>query len=610
MIFVTNTGINEYYKNIEKKEKFKEIQEATFSVFVNYALYGAKGVMYYLSPSTNQIFVRNTVIPPDITAHIDSIQVLDIDSNMKGKALIVNSFFGPLDFSLVLLLIMTFLAQFYGYDSFHTPGYIKFLSSVGSFRQTVFSLLASRFLLFVAGFVVLCSGVLVLCLIRGVVFTTEDIKGLWAIFGAGVVMLLFFFALGSILGAFLKNDIKVLTFILTWILMVVISLFFFVSLNQSRFQDTLEDFKTSLFKWEVSIEFEEKVKTMNKKAKEKASEFMEETYKKIKAAEKKQRDRIQKSINSINRLAILHPTIFFWHTCNESSSCGYSNFMRFYDYAQHEQEAFTRFWINRVYFHDPKVLVPFRKSAEYIFQAKSQIPSYYWLALILSIFYSVILFTIAYIRLRRICYPGTKQSGAFTGLTINMKKGKKYTIRSFFSEVSLQFLNSFFGNPRVRDWQISIDGKNLINQEIKDFIYLPNPQQFPDDIRPVDIIKLVKRSTMKRSEPEFPFPDEIDKKILNRPLHSCPRIKQNLFFLYLAQWLDTPIVIFHDFITAISAEDSGNFADIVDRMAERGTTVIELVSNETTFIIHDELFYIHKEKDKYVRVPRSYQDDQ
>jgi len=302
MLVVTYTGINDYFNSIEKNKKIEEIQKTSFNLNSNYLVYGIRGLMYNFSPSANKIFTRHTVIPPDMTAQVDSCVKVSIYSNMKGKSLVTNSFLGPFDLFLILFLFMTFMAQYYGYDSFHTPEYLKFLASLSSKKRMIISILASRFILFAAGFIVLCSGIMGLCLVRGVVFTSADKAGLMAMFGAGMAVLLFFFALGTLFGTFLKNNTRVIAFTLTWIFLALIPFSLFTSLIDNQFKDTLEAINTELNKIKEGIDYENKVKSDNKKpdtdnpkeAREIFEHYMDNYYKKIKSAEQKQMENIHK----------------------------------------------------------------------------------------------------------------------------------------------------------------------------------------------------------------------------------------------------------------------------------------------------------------------------
>lgn len=190
LLAAANQGINERKKIPGKIQKFIRIQKRYFENATNYDGYGRDGITMLHVPSANRVICRNTPIPSDLTARVDSVVTLRIKNNMKGKSLIARLFFGRIDVVLVVLIVFTLLAMFYGSESFHTREYLKFLASIISHARIFWALLFSRFLSFILGFIVLAAGLMMFIQTRGVRFTTLDYNGLLILLLAALGMML------------------------------------------------------------------------------------------------------------------------------------------------------------------------------------------------------------------------------------------------------------------------------------------------------------------------------------------------------------------------------------------------------------------------------------
>ena len=88
LFFSVNTGINEVKSNTVKEQKFKDVQKKYFEKTPNYEVYSRDGTKLQFKPSSNGIFCRNTAVPQDLMIKFDSIVMLQIYNNYKGKSLL------------------------------------------------------------------------------------------------------------------------------------------------------------------------------------------------------------------------------------------------------------------------------------------------------------------------------------------------------------------------------------------------------------------------------------------------------------------------------------------------------------------------------------------
>jgi hypothetical protein len=96
------------------------------------------------------------------------------------------------------------------------------------------------------------------------------------------------------------------------------------------------------------------------------------------AVDEKLKQEISQLFDVYNNWLLVTPTTFYTNTCDELSSRGYQSYLDFYTYLQDLRSKFVRFWINRVFYHDQKILVDFVTNDENLFYSKSQVPKNYW----------------------------------------------------------------------------------------------------------------------------------------------------------------------------------------------------------------------------------------
>ena len=155
LLLSVNTGINEINSFQEKSRKFKDVQKKYFEKTPDYEVYSRDGIKLLFKPSAAGIFCRNTAVPQDLMIKFDSIVMLQIYNNYKGKSLVRGIFPWRLDFSGIVMLLLSLQAIWYGLSATRSHEYLKFLSSSGSHGRVFFSIVVSRFLLFTFAFVVI-----------------------------------------------------------------------------------------------------------------------------------------------------------------------------------------------------------------------------------------------------------------------------------------------------------------------------------------------------------------------------------------------------------------------------------------------------------------------
>jgi ABC-type transport system involved in multi-copper enzyme maturation permease subunit len=464
LVFV-NTGVNDYKKVPEKEEKFKTIQFNYFKNTPNYVGYGRDGIKIVFIPSPTEVLFQNTVVPPDLAAKIDNIVSVNIGNNLKGKSLSPSGIGGRLDFSNLVLLLGSIFALFFGYESLYHKEYLKFLSSLRSHRKTFAAIVISRSILFIAAFLFLFFFVLLFLAVAGIGFSAANYATLAGFLVSKLGMLLFFFMVGVFFGTFRSVLFSAVSMFVAWFLLVFIIPGLINAAVGKKIPDIILAYQTELNKFKITIDFENKTeKKMGKFSRgnieaerQNIEEFKKVDYKEMENLEKALRDEIAAAIHTYYTLSAWTPVTFYQCTGNEISSRGYESFLDFHKYAVDLKRDFVWFFIQRVFYNDPEVMVSFIKKDENIYRASSQLPVNFVKGLLINLLLIILLFMISLFRCENALFPSPEKANAYDDLDLGLETGNQYTYNVYYPEAVHQFVNAFFGGGKRLNWKIAID---------------------------------------------------------------------------------------------------------------------------------------------------------
>jgi hypothetical protein len=135
-------------------------------------------------------------------------------------------------------------------------------------------------------------------------------------------------------------------------------------------------------------------------------------------------------------------------------------------------------------------MVNFLDNEDPIYHAKSTLPKYFHWGLLVNALYCLILLLISYYRFCRYLYPKPKRADEFRLVDLHFEKGKSQVIDSPDDDFCDQFVNIFYGMDKHFTGKITIDGKNILDGQKKDFTYLPDIKDIPEDVPIKSIVKL------------------------------------------------------------------------------------------------------------------------
>jgi len=611
IIFFVNKGINQYKILPGKEQQFNQVQDKYFESLKNYKRYAWYGIQMILIPAAPCILFQNTTMPPDVKAKVDSLITVQINNNLKGKSLYTGFKLDNMDFSRIVLFLISLLTLWYGYESFHTQGYLSSLNSRWSDFKVFISIILSRFLLLMASFVVMALCILLFMTARGVQMTGNDFKVLSGYLLVTLLMLLFFFIAGLIIGTIPSVLISVSSIFCALILMTYIVPGILGSIAGDYFPDSGKDYQAEMDKSKMVSDFEKRSRKEHgeydsndmEKERQIIEDYKKHDFPRLKGRELELMSEIKEAVDRTNKLAILTPTTFYLYTCNEVSSKGYAGFLEFYRYVVEMWEKFVYFWIDQV-FYKGKVLVNFLKieGNNNIFKSRGHLPDLFAIGLLYNLGLCIILIIACFYRYIQWLHPLPKKAGAFADLVLDFHKGETHVIDVYRQEFIHQFLNRFQGKERGLKWQITIDGKNIEGKEKQDFFLIPNIKDIPGDIKVKNLFRLYQSWFKPSPEKTKTLLTEIGNKSLEKKFAKLEDIDKARVLLILARMVETKIYILNDFAFGIPGYLWNELPEYVDALMKQDTIIIDIETTNNPWLRtknHKQIAYINE---KYVDV--------
>ncbi len=520
-LLYTHNGIRDYRTESEKEDKFKKIQSTYFQTTRNYDGYGRDGIKSLFVPAPTAALFKNTIIPPDLFAKVDSIVLVALYNNLKGKSLSPGNIGYIPDFSVLSLFILSLLAMFYGYQTIRNRGLLKMLVSCTGRPKQLFALLVlGKFSVFTLAYLLLVSAQVLLLKILGVALTADDYLGLCFFGLSALLMFLFFFLSSALIGSFkIKGFSATGLFIALWLGFIIIIPGAVHSLMEDTLPDATADYQAELDKFGIVADFEKRITEQagdfDRSNIESERKFIEEfwsvDFAKMESLETELKSALSRGIDKYGKLALLTPTTFYLMTCNEVSSCGYENFLSFYDFTQALKRRFTRFWINRVFYNNPRVMVNFIKGDENIYRARSRGPALFKFGVLINLFWCILLFVVGNRRIGTCLFDIGKTDVADLGnFNLKLSMGSLKAIYVTGNQLrKLLFCLLSSGQRQVKALgfagSVCVDNQDVAktapgNGFPKRFLYICPPDDVPGDITVSSFLEAMGRAQGHKSE--------------------------------------------------------------------------------------------------------------
>ncbi len=607
-IFVSNIAFNDYKKTLSNIQDFQKLDALKFNRFIrNYTEYSFYGVKCFFIPSTLGKLLTTSGTTAELSAQVDSIVSLDIFINSKGRSIFKEDSTSPFRLSFIILVLVLLSVLFLGYESMRDKGFIRIIASILSTGKIFIYIVLSRIILLtliLTGFFAILS---IMIKLKGFNLSNEVVTGLFGYFLAAWTMIIIFFFIGVLVGNIKKKGTALTVLISIWFILV----FFLPGLLDSYIANKSKNISSS-----YKVEFEQ-LKVLNSFENRSIEEYgkfdrnnieisrkvvegyWEKDYKQIEKFEGKLKNDIL-SITGINRkLSILSPVTFFQLTGNEVSSIGFENYLKFYTFLQEIKRQFLRFWIDRVYYNDPKDLVSFIKGDENLFYAKSQLPENFGTGVMINMAYIIGLFFVSYFRFKKAMLPIPKEAIGTNNVNIELEKGKIITFHGEYPNFFKLFINVFFGKTKSFKGKIKIDNKDIVTKEKQDFLYLPHPDNIPEDIKTRDLLWLFKR-LLKLTKEEFSeLKTSVGKDNLKKRFADLKKTEKANILLSIAELSKFKMYIFNDFAFDLPKSFRVDLPERVDKLKHEDTIVLDIVTIGDLWVDNDKYIMVNVKNNMY-----------
>ncbi len=502
--YLVDKGIDDYNKLKQSEKSFIEIEKLMFGRLMNYLHYSFFGVRIMFVPSPAVIFFSEPGSTADLCAKIDTITTMEIFNNLKGKSLFKDHFPGTLRFAGLTLILGCLLAVFAGIGLRRNQEYLKFLTGICPPRKLLPFLFISRVILVTGSFLFILASQLLILKIRGIVLSPHDVNGLLVYTAVSIVILLVFLFSGVFMGGNFSTLKARTAGLITWAVLVFIIPLIINAVIDNDADKLISNHELNLKKLDIANFFEKDSEMKYGKFNEKeldlfrklAEFFYQNEYPKIVSLENGMLLDLEELIDKFQKMSLFFPPTFYTMTCKEVSSQGYDNYILYYRYITRMHREFLRFWIDRVYYHDPKVMVSFIKGSENLYHGQSRIPRYLFISLGLHVFYIIGLCLASYFSyLRLLVRPVDRK--AFKNkkdLIIELQKGKINVFYTHRPAVRDHLYCVFSGRQGPHDpgFRVFLDGQPVTGKEkTRGSIYICDVDAFPRYLKCRYFVKMV-----------------------------------------------------------------------------------------------------------------------
>jgi len=133
-------------------------------------------------------------------------------------------------------------------------------------------------------------------------------------------------------------------------------------------------------------------------------------------------------------------------------------------------------------------MVNFIKENENIFYARSQLPGNFGIGVLINMGYIIILLFASYFRFKKAMFLSSKNPDAYKEINLELAKDGEFSITTDEPEPANQVVNFFFGEFKYFKGDITVEKKSIVTKTKKDFLYLPHPNEIPEDIKTMDLL--------------------------------------------------------------------------------------------------------------------------
>lgn len=587
-LLATFDGVNDWFKDKGKLMEFQEFENLSFNGIVDYYHYSYKGIQISVMPSAASIFFNNPSVKSRLESHVNSIATLTIGKNLKDGAVIEENTTNRIRFSDIIYFLGSLLVIFYGFDAIRRMEYLKMQINGSSNRICFYSIITARFILITIWLILTFLLSLILSLVKGVPLSTLDFSTIAGYLIPALFLLFILFMAGIIIGS-LGNKRKTTITLVTWFAIIFILPFITDKFILYQLDSIASSYSVHIKKHNIASGHDNQAAKEHGEFKNNTVEGRQVVVEKywnndFNDVEKQETIHRQSFVDLMKRHQLFMaftPSSFYRMTSKELSSFGYRVFLDFFNYDISMQRDFLRFWIDRVYYNDPKVLVNFINGNENIYQAKSRLPYYYGLGIALNSFYLLVLLFIAYLTFKKSLYRiNKKDMEPFKEFDHSIAPGGHKTFQHNDTILKNTLFNLLSGKTRELakkgfQGKMLIDGKDISKSPYDGkFLYICNPDDVPSYVKVKNFLSLFAALNRLNPEEKSAVMDRPElTEILNKRFNKLtPR--ESFLVMHSLLSIKADLYLIDDIASIKAADNLFDMKDTIKRLKKEGSIVI------------------------------------
>jgi hypothetical protein len=228
------------------------------------------------------------------------------------------------------------------------------------------------------------------------------------------------------------------------------------------------------------------------------------------------------------------------------------------------RKKFFRFWIDRVYYHDPGILVSFIQGNENIFKGRSCFPGNLWAGLSINLAYCLILFIVSYLLYKRsFFYLSCKDIDMLNRTNTDLPAGNLKILKVSGGQLNQYLFNILSGKKKSFHDGARFKGEleNLIPDRLQpgkkkiDFLYLCRYEFIPAELRVRDFVSFyLKWEQIPGKKRDSLFNREKIKPILNKTFNELKNHETFAVLLSLLQIKERTVYLINDITKEINPD--------------------------------------------------------
>lgn len=595
LIFV-QSGVYKYEKLQQDKKEFQENERLKVDSYKRVEEFGIIGLKMLLIPEPTIIFFINSAVNFDLTSHINSADVLDMDQSSLGKKLFSDRKGGFKDFSGIIFLLVSLAVLYLGINSVGHPEFRKFLSSISGHVKIYLLMIFSRTLLIVLflALVTVCSVGLVL--LNRVPLPSQFYSHMSGFFCLMVGVIILFYALGTFLGTLKNRFSSILLCIGIWFVLIFMIPEGINYIVEKQAERVKSNFKYELDKIRHELGFEERgrkelekhgtPKTRKKLIRDLVDSYLLNEAISIEKLEQERETAMRELLGTRKMLSTFFPSSFYFETAHSVSSSGYEASIDFYRHTYQLKPRFIRWYIKQRYGTEGGKPPHFIKHDENIFYSKSCMGKYFAAGLALTYFYALLLCWAACLMLKNNMYTMNSQDiTVVSGEEINLGTNQFSPWQSNGNQLGNLLFILFSGQIKKLcqsgyTGRITMDNVDISKVKYRGgFIYICRPQDVPGDINIGDWLALT--AALMKLKPgktrEFMERPDIHPH-LDKQFKDLTDLQKSEILLALVEPGKFDVYLVKDIAAGLSRDFFLHLNDRLEAIAKKGPAVIYLSS--------------------------------